>query len=143
MTISCGVQLERDNALIDAQEIINLYGADIVSYIRSEAGVSRDKYGSIKSRTYNIATKVELKAYPVTPMPNRLQIEKAGLREDCELLLYTAMKDWTDQSYTFETIEPIRLEFTFRGLKYIGKEKGLNSQFADTFLYITFSLKKM
>jgi hypothetical protein len=143
MIICPGVQLERDHALLDVQDVILLYGYELINYNRDEDMVVRDRYNSIKSRTRTEANTLAIRAYPITPQPNRLQIEKAGLREDCELLAYTAMKDWTDNSLTFELIEPIRLEFTFRNQKYIGKEKALFSQFSDTFLYITFGLKKM
>lgn len=148
MTIPLGVRLEREHALMDVQYHVNEYGADnVIQYIRgSEAKVDRDKYTSIKYRDIT-ATSPEIisytmKAFPVEYMPSREQVEKAGLREICECVIYTSMKDWTTAGLVFEDIDMIRDTIVLNGIVYMIKEKSQQSQFADTFLYITFGLAR-
>lgn len=148
MSVSLGVQLERDNALTDAKDVIDERGMDIVTYERQSVldanDVRRDAYGSIKRNITTTASfKHELKAYPVISQPNNKQIEKAGLREQSEMIIYTAMKDWNDLNIGFEDIDLIRDTMTIGGIKFAIKEKNTINHFADIFLNVVFSLVKV
>jgi hypothetical protein len=140
LTVSCGVQLEKTHALIDALEIINLYGSDIIMYDREENNVNRDKYNSIKYRFKTDGLKKEFKAFPIIFNPNLKQIEKAGLKETCNCIITTAMLAWINLGITFEHIDLIRNTIILRDIKYSIKEKTLMNQFADTFLNINLGL---
>ena len=81
-------------------------------------------------------------AFPVTFQPNRRQLEKAGIREDCEVMIYTPMYSWNSANVDFEALDMIRSTVVLRDIKYVIKEKGYASQFTDTFLYVTLALKR-
>jgi hypothetical protein len=140
MTIGLCVQHETILALQDAWEIINQYGEDIIVCDREEANVTRDKYSSIKYRATTSTLRYAMKAYPIIFTPSRRQIEKAGLREECQCIITTATKSWTDISKTFEDIDMIRDTVILRRNKYLIKEKSNVNQYANTFLYINFGL---
>jgi len=140
MTIGLCVQHETILALQDAWEIINQYGEDIIVYDREETNVTRDKYSSIKYRATTSTLRYAMKAYPIIFTPSREQIEKAGLREECQCIITTATKSWIDISKTFEDIDMIRDTIILRSNKYLIKEKSNVNQYANTFLYINFGL---
>jgi hypothetical protein len=146
MSIAIGVQLESWGALIDAKEIIDLYGDDIVIYRRDEeldsARVDRDSYRSIKRSKTTSTFRQTMKAYPIIFQPNAKQIEKAGLKENCELIIYTAMLDWTNLAIGFEDIDIIRDTVEIRDIKYTIKEKTMTNCFSDQFLNISFGLMR-
>jgi len=140
MTVAKCVTLETKCALKDAWDIINQYGEDIIVYDREETNVTREKYSSIKYRATTSTLKYAMKAYPIIFTPSRQQIEKAGLREECQCIITTATKSWTDISKTFEDINMIRDTIILRDNKYLIKEKSNVNQYANTFLYINFGL---
>jgi len=140
MSISIGVQNERDHALCDVQNIVNEYGAPLVLTVRNETNVTRGKYGGIQKRA--TTTTHNLKSYPVQFSPTQQQLEKAGLREETTAVLYLAMKDITDLGYTYRTIDINRSTIVMYDERYEIREKSRSSQFADTFLYVTLGIYK-
>lgn len=144
MSIPIRVQLERDQALIDVSAIVNEYGEDIVVYIRGESDVTRDKYKSLKRVSFATTTPVQysLKAYPVEHSPNRMMMEKAGIREQCECIAWFATKDLTDNSLSFDFIENEKVTIIIDGNDYGVSEKGKAVLYADAHLYTTFGLFK-
>jgi len=135
---NCGVSHEAMCALVDSKQVIETYGHPITVRIRTEANVQRDRYNTIKQ--FDVVTPIEMKAYPMDFQPNRYRLEAAGLFEECELLIYTSNYDWIAAGLGFEDIDIKRTSFYIRGSMYTIKEKGLASQFADSYLYITFGL---
>ena len=133
---SVSVQLERDGALTDAQAIINEYGEDIILYYRGEPEISRDRYNSIIHKEVASDIEIELKSYPITFNPNKKMLEKCGLTENCDIMCKVAMKDLTDNDLTFEGLDLLRCSIVVRNNKYELKDKQLDSQFADTYLYV-------
>lgn len=137
---SVGVYHETNCALMDAQNEINERGEQLKFILRGEGDLKRDRYNSIKAK--NQKPKYFLKAFPITIDPSSRELEKAGLREEVDALVYTSMKEWSDQSVDFIDIEPEKMSVILRGETYEVREKGMVSQFSDTFLYLTFGLFK-
>jgi|GEM_PF-6736949 len=132
-----GVYQEMNDALYDAKSIIDERGTVIQFIYRHEQNVERDDYNSIKKKS-NIDTKYFFRAYPVEFRPNEKRLEKAGLREECDVLVWTAMKDWMDIGLNFsDIILNLNHSIILEGETYEIRDKALVSQFADTFLYIT------
>jgi len=143
MSIPIGVQLERDQALQDVSEIINEYGNDVVLYVHGETGVTRDKYGSIIAQaTTGTGTIFYLKAYPVDHRPNRIQMEKAGIREACECIIWFSMLDITTAGLSFDEMESEKITVTVDGNDYKLSEKAKVNPYGDAFLYLTMGLSK-
>ena len=136
-----GVFFERNCILKDAKDIIDERGGQVEFLVTGDSDVTRDSYGSIKKKTRTSTLKFF--SYPIVFTPSRRQIELAGLREETQLLLYTATKDWIDNSFDISDIDDERWDALLNGKKYEIKEKGFSSQISDTFLYITFSLFKL
>ena len=136
-----GVYQERVCAQADAKDIIDERGDIMQLFFRTEANVSRDRYSSIKKR--NQETVYTLRVHPVTFNPSDKQLEKAGLREASDVVVYTAMKDWIDLGIDFADIRmDLKLTVHLQGEVYVMRYKGLSGQFNDSYLYITFGLFK-
>ena len=140
-TAQVGVYHERNCALIDAKSIIDERGDLVQFYFRIESNVTRDKYNSIKKRA--VDTKYNIRAYPVQFSPSEKQLEKAGIREQAEVVIYTAMKDWITAGINFEDFEMDgRSTVRLQGQIYEIRNKGLVNQMNDTFLNVSFGLYK-
>lgn len=135
------VLLDRIYGLKDVQNMINERGEYIKVILRQESQVTRDGYNSIEKR--NQETVYWMKAYPINFSPSAKQIEKAGLREQNNVLIYTAMQSWIDVGVDFEDIEfEGRTTIMLRNQEYEIREKGLESQLGDTFGYVTLGVFK-
>lgn len=141
MTTPIRVQHELDNALLDVQNIVNEYGCDIKMIFGEETAQTRDIYNSIKKRG-GINTYL-LKAWPVVYNPTVQQIEKCGIREQCDCIIGLARKDFIDAGIDYKTLELIRITIEIDGLSYRIKELGKESTFGGMFLYINFGLAKI
>jgi len=133
--------LEQCNALQDVYETALQYG-DIVSvYIRNESDIVRDLYDDYKSGNIEPAvTHIDMPAFPIQFQPTQRQLEKAGIKEKCECLIYTPLRAWTLNSLEFDDIDMTRSTVDYQGKKYVIKEKAQASQFTSVFLYITLGL---
>ena len=141
MALNIPAQLERDNALYDVQFEVEIYGEELKLRVRDETKVDRDSYNSIKQRDLP-GTEILVKAYPILFNPNQHAIEKAGLKETVDVMVYVPMKNFTDNSILFEDIDMIRSSVILRDIKYWIKDKTYTSQFLDTFLYILLGLRR-
>jgi hypothetical protein len=135
--------VEKCNALKDTYDVAHQYGDNITVYVRNEGDISRDTYEDMKSGKLSPdVTPIFMPANPITFQPNRRVLEKAGMREDCDVLLYTPMYSWIQAGIDFEEIDLIRSTVILRGIKYVIKEKGFESQFIDTYLYVVLALRR-
>jgi hypothetical protein len=141
MALNLAAQLERDNALQDVQNEVEIYGNEIKLRIRDESTIDRDSYNSIKQRDLP-ASDIIVKADPIISNPSQYQIEKAGLREMVDIMAYVPMKSLTDKAIEFEDIDMIRSSVILDGIKYWIKDKAKHSQFLDTFLYVILGLRQ-
>lgn len=144
MAIPCGVALERDHALLDVSQVVNEYGDDVTMYVRSESMITRDKYNSIVSGSLATTAppKYALKAYPIDRQPNRQMMEKAGIREQCDAIIWFATYDLTNAGIIFDSLECEKMMIVVDGNEYGVSEKGLVSDFANVHLYTVFGLFK-
>jgi hypothetical protein len=136
-----GVLQEKIDALIDAQVHIMEYGDEIIFFPREEDDISRDKYNSLKQRDSSISY-YSMKAFPVQFNPIEKELNKAGLREIVDLLIYTAMQDWNDISIIPREIDTVRGTIVYQSETFKIKEIGFVNHFSDTFLNVTFGLIK-
>jgi len=137
---SIAVTNERDGALIDAKSVVDEYGDEIKLILRNEGNVTRGKYGGIKRKT--TTTEYTFNAYPIIYNPGIYALEKAGLRQEVNVVIYLAVKDFIDNSLDFDDIGIIRSTVQMKNGAYEIKEKAQVSQFADVFLYYTLGLFK-
>lgn len=145
MTIRIGVELEKINALKDAQDYVVERGNEITILLSSEAVLERSKYGGIIKRD---PTPQTFHAYPIIYNPTKDQLEKAGIKETVDVLVTTATKDWTDRSLSFEDIDHIRDEISINidpdantnSEKYIIRDLQKLNMFSHTYLNIILGL---
>lgn len=143
MSIPVGVSLEQVHALADVQNTVNEYGGDVRIVLSKETELSRDSYNSIKKRVTGEPIVLNVKAWPIVDNPTTQQMEKVGLRERCEMMLGTAMKDWMDAEVDPDRIDMTRLTMYVSGNQYRVKEKTFTSNFAGVYLYVNFGLAKI
>lgn len=127
-------------ALLDSQCVAHNYGRSIILQMMTESKITRDRYGTTK-KVINPVEKT-LYAFPIQFNPNEKQLEKAGIFENVDVLVWTPTQDWTDAGITFEDANLIRDRVTIGGITYQLSAKGLANQFLDQFLNITLGLKK-
>lgn len=117
--------------------------------IRKESQVVRDKYNSIKRFNSTSAaespeaTEVEVKAYPVIYSPSQKDLDKAGLKERTEVVIWTPRQYWHDASLEYDDIDLERTTVIIDGEKYELRDKVRNTQFREDFLYWNFGLNRI
>ena len=148
------VTVERDAALLDVQRTVHEYGAKadgtspVTVWLRAESQVLRDTYQSIAQFTQGGGVPgVAIYAWPITYDPQQRELDRAGIFERCECLIWTPMKDWADLGLTFERIDAVRSTVSIVSLddvsmEYRIRQKQRASRFMDTDLYIVFALAK-
>ena len=142
-TSTIGVEIEKTCALLDAQQIIHERGKQISIRLHEETTVTRDRFNSIKKRSESGIT---FYSYPINFNPTEKEISDSGIREKTQVTAKTAVQDWIDAGYTMATlkdINSIRGTVIIDGAKYEIKDKVLESQFADVFLYVLLGLNRI
>ncbi len=132
------ISFESASALIDAKNIIDELGKLITITLNNDTNVSRSEYGGIKKRS-PVGTSYNWYSYPITFNPTVKQWQASGLKEHTELTFKTAMKDWNDAGFTMErlqSLDMIRAQVIINGQTYEIRDKILDSQFQDTWLYV-------
>ena len=124
--------------MCDAKQVMEEYGMPIRVRVRDESEVVRDRYQTIKR--FDSITPYDFKAYPVDFSPNRYRLQAAGLFEEVEVLIYTSMWDWLNIGFTFSQVDIERTSVYMMDNMYNIREKGLASQFAESYLYVTLGL---
>jgi len=134
----------RTNALLDAQTVINTLGKQITIKLFIDATINKDNYGNIKSKSTNAG--LAFYSYPLTYSPTQKQWEESGLKEKTDVMIKTAMKTWNDYGYTMErlqSLDMIRAEIIIDTQRFEIKDKVLESQFYDTYLYVLIGANKI
>lgn len=139
---SCGVRLEGLHAQMDAQTLVREYGQQIEVRLRDEDNVSRGTYNSIKSRPTNKTASGVFAAYPIEYQPTERQLEKAGLRERCDVSVWIPILDFQDLGFEFADINATRSTVIVDGEEFQIKDKARASQFGGVWLYYTLGLSK-
>lgn len=135
-----GVYEERLSAMLDAKNQIEERGEIVEFIIRNESGVTRDIYGSIQKRAES--ARYIFRAFPVDFAPSDKQLEKAGIREKMDVLIYCNALDFILAGIDIDAIDLIRVTIKIRGNTYQLKEKSNYGQFADSYIYSTFGCSK-
>lgn len=136
---------ETQAALLDAYCVAIEWGMSIVFRQRFETQVLRDRYNSVAR--YNVAESVaslavDMRTYPAQFSPTTRDIEKSGLRERTEVIIYIPAKYFIDNNIDFERITPEFCTFDILGSVYEIRDKARQSQFRGVFLYYVFGLHK-
>ncbi len=143
-TAAPGVWVDRTEALIDTKATIDERGDLVEIFLRKEGDVVRDRYNSIEKRNQSLGDSTGhlfFKTYPVQFSPSEKQLEKAGIKEKTDVIIYTAFYDWLNAGKNFKDIDITgRLSVNLQGETYELRNKGLVSQMNDVFLYITLGL---
>jgi len=142
------VSPEACGALRDVQDVAAAYGTPVSVKLRLESGVRRDSLGTIVSR--DLLPIAPMMAYPVERSPDRRKLERAGLREEVEVAIWTPAKSWVDAGLfdmdeigdTFEAIDVTRATVVLDGTEWKVTEKGIPSRIGRFPLYVTLGLKR-
>ena len=134
-----GTQLEACNALRDVQYIMNDRGDIFYIFLRGESEVVRDKYNSIK--TVNTTYDFSMYCYPFISNPTQDQMNKAGIYQKADAIVYTAYKSWTDNGYTINDIDTLRSTILYDEQSYQIKEKNNSNQIGDLLFKKTIFLR--
>jgi hypothetical protein len=132
--------LEQCQALRDVWIETQIYGKDVIVYVRGENEVDRDLYNSIKSSDITTGITYNFKMFPFTTNPTTKEIEKAGIKEVVEALGYLPMKYLIDANMTVGDFDLIRTTVIADGITYTIKTLNTDSPFLNTYLYVVFGL---
>ena len=124
--------------MLDVKAMVDERGDHLRVFPRGEADVVRDKYNSLQRRLQN--SKLFMRCFPVEFQPTDEQLQKAGLREMTDVLIYTAALDWINAGIDFRDIDHTRTTFQLQGRTYEVKQKGRATQLNDFYAYYTFGL---
>jgi len=133
-----GADHETYGAKVDVRDLCREYGFPTKIEIRGESDVGRDRYQSIKQRT--TMHPLNVWAFPFVHNPNTKEIEKAGLREQADAMMYFSKLEMEEQEWGFDDIELIRCTVIVEAHQYRIKEKNLHSHHGRDHLYITLGL---
>ena len=136
------VALERSSALLDVQRTSHEYGHPVTVYIRGESGVVRDTYQTISQFTQAPAIAYSIYAFPIRYDPTQRELEQAGIYERCDVLIWTATKDWTDLGLSYLSIDEVRSTVVLDGAEYRVGHKQQQDRFFDVHLHIALGLTK-
>lgn len=139
MAVQECMRLDQCNALKDAQDMINQLGTDIVLETTNEQNVERDIYNSIKKRT---VVNYTFKTFPVNYSPTQDKLEKAGIRENVDVIVFLSAKDFSDNNIDYNDIDGTRWEVLLNGETYTIGDKNRINMFSDVYLNFVLGLFK-
>lgn len=135
-----GVQLERDQMMLEEQIWAQMYGDDVTIRFNQEASVGRDKYQSIKTKSVLLPTTLVLRAYPIIYSPTKYQMEKAGIQEQVNVIITLPMKSLRDNGVDETDLNAIKAEIQLRNETYTITDKSPSQQIADEYVKINLGL---
>lgn len=130
---------EKITAQKEVLSMMNCYGSQIKLLTATESTITRDKYGSIISRPSSF---ILLYAMPILFSPTRKDLEKAGIAENTDVIVYVSKLEFNRKNLDVNTLDSIKQHVIINKVEYIIKEKALISQFGDDFLYVTIGLMR-
>jgi len=143
-----GAYLEASHARQDALDASLQYGTPVSVIFRGESDVSRDTLGTIKKR--NASPLLNMNAFPVERQPDTRKLEKAGIRETVDVVIYTPIQAWIDSGRvtderigdTFASIDTTRSTVVLDGSEWKIADKGLAVRIGQYPVYITLGLRR-
>lgn len=109
-------------------------GKEIKLFRGKESNLERDEYGSIIKSNIEYDT---LTAFPIEFSPTQKQLEKAGIIEKVDVVIYLSKFECDEKKISYEALDTIRQQVEIDGINYKIKSKNLVSQFGENWLYIT------
>ena len=148
VTTDCTVYVEAMGYRQDALDAAMQYGTPVIFRPRKESDVSRDTLGTIKKKS--ITPSFETWALPVERQPDQRKLEKAGIRTEVDILIYTPIQSWIDEMIIsddtlgkdFSAIDLIRDTVILDGQEFKIADKCLTNRIGPYPVYITFGLKR-
>lgn len=131
-----GATHEQWGALRDTQAICKEYGAPVTFTFRTESGVKRDRYGSIKGTASE--TNHTIFCWPVETNPSERQVEAAGLFEQSDIQVWTPKFTWDELGIDFKDFDATRMEITYGGATFEVRSIGRANQFLGMYMNYTF-----
>jgi hypothetical protein len=110
----------------DVQDVIDGYGNDITILTDSESQVTRDDYNSITQREPN---RYSIRVFPVRLNPSDKDLQKVGIREKVDLILYISNKQMGELNQAIGDIDVIRHTIEWKSQTYKITHKNPYSQF--------------
>lgn len=143
----CTVSLEASTVRQAAQDAACQYGTPIKIGLNNESDVARDKLQGIKRRPVPY---LDMKALPVERHPDARKLNKAGIHEEVEILIYTPIQYWIDLGIiddahfgdTFARIDTTRSTVILDGTEFKIADKGLPERIGQYPIYITLGLRR-
>ena len=124
----------------DVENICDEQGRYVQIIVRNEDNVTRSNYRSIQKRAQ--ADNFWIKVFPLEYSPSILSLEKAGLREEAEVSMWTPVRTWDTNGYDWNDIDPIRFTVKIDKELYVIKDRSKRGSVHNDFLYYTLGLFK-
>lgn len=143
----CAINLEAAGARQIAMDAAQQYGAPVKVILRSETDVARDSLQTIKKRSL---PGLDMKALPVERQPDARKLEKAGIREEVDVLIYIPILYFIDAGIindthlgdTFARIDTTRSTVILDGTEFKIADKGLAVRIGQYPVHVTFGLRR-
>jgi hypothetical protein len=150
MAFCCSIaDIDICTALSDVEEQASIMGTPITYIYRKEGNVARDSLGTIKQRS--LETPYQFNALPVERYPDYKKLERAGLREGVEAIVYLPMatffeyglirQDVNKLGSDFSALETVRSTVVLDGSEWKIADKGLFGRLSWVPLYVTLGLR--
>ena len=148
VSTDCTIYVEAMGYRQDALDAAMQYGTPVTFRLRKESDVGRDSLGTMKNKT--LVAGFNTFALPVERQPDARKLEKAGVRAEVDVLIYTPIQSWIDAGIIsddtlgvdFSAIDMIRTYVLLDGQEFKIADKGLSMRVGKFPVYITFGLKR-
>lgn len=146
-TGDCGIGLEAATLRQVAQDTACQFGTTIIFKPFGESELIRGSLGTIQRRPLDGVT---MKAYPVERQPDTRKLEKAGIREEVDVVIWTPAQSWIEAGLvddeklgeTFAAIDMTRSTVILDGQEWKIADKGFATRIGDKPVHITLGLKR-
>lgn len=143
----CGIGLEAATLRQVAQDTACQFGTSIILKLFGESDIVRGSLGTIQRRP---TTGVTIKAYPVERQPDARKLEKAGIREEVDVVIWTPAQSWIEAGIveddrlgeSFASIDMTRSTVILDGQEWKIADKGFATRIGDKPIHITLGLKR-
>lgn len=125
---------ESTAAKLDVYRVCLSYGVPITLFFEAESDVIRDEYESVISRS--TSPWVVFNCHPIEVNPSQKAIEKVGIREMVDLLIYLSTYEWEQKGYSYSDLDLILDQISFQNENYKIEHRKLYSNFSSDYLYI-------
>lgn len=136
-----GVDTEQCEAMKDVQNVMCEYGSPVIFQWRDEDNVDRDRYGSIKTKRE--ARELTFRCYPIEYNPSIDVLERAGLRHEIRVMIFSSIYDWALNDLTFDDIDEKRMTVTVDDRRYEVADMNRTGRIGNNYLYLVFGLNKV